>query len=129
MRSFSKRLIAPLVAVAALVGTGAALADANGRSGFESAPFGQPRTAPHDDGWRRTADGWERIDRWGEYASIYPGAAEPYVGSSNAASNHLAFGPGGRLDFHPAALALLQVTVLVWIATFARDSRTVSAEQ
>ena len=81
VRSFSKRLIAPLVAVAALVGTGAALADANGRSGFESAPFGQPRTAPHDDGWRRTADGWERIDRWGEYASIYPGAAEPYVGS------------------------------------------------
>ena len=53
------------------------------------------------DAWRRTANGWELVNRWHEQPPRYPVV------------------PAVRLDSHPAALALLQsLAVVVAFALF-----------
>jgi hypothetical protein len=64
-------------------------------------------TAQHSD-WRRTANGWERTDRWAVKPLALP------LATHQAAV-------GTRLDPHPAAVALVQlVAVLAALAFFSR---------
>ena len=65
---------------------------------FTSSAFAQLASAtsdaaPIDDGWRRTANGWEQIAAW-----QVPATSSPV--------------PARRLDFHPGAMALLQALVI-----------------
>jgi len=58
------------------------------------------RPLPHDD-WRRTAGGWERATAWPKPAVQWTSNRQ-----SKLAKNRLS---NGRLDTHPAALALVQL--------------------
>jgi hypothetical protein len=84
-------------------------------------PFGQPRMAEADDGWRRTADGWENISEWKSYATDPSPIASRKAPAIEAipSSHHLALIPGWRVDFHPAFLAFFQVTLIAWLLGFA----------
>lgn len=85
---------------------------------FTPVPFGQPRPRSIDDGWRRTASGWENMADWQVVAYAPATFAvegdKPFSAIPNA--EHLSLLPGWRLDFHPAALALLLVAILAWLA-------------
>ena len=59
---------------------------------FAQSPAATTET-PIEDGWRRTASGWEQIADW-RLAAAYSSV------------------PSWRVDFHPAALALLQALVI-----------------
>jgi hypothetical protein len=80
------------VATAALAFTGliaAALAFPPAARGQEAA------SADAADAWRRTANGWELVNRWHEQPARY------------------SLEPAFRLDSHPATLALLQSLAVV----------------
>ena len=62
-------------------------------STYAQAAAATPAAAPIDDGWRRTATGWEQTAAWRLAATTSPA-------------------PTWRVDFHPAALALLQALVI-----------------
>jgi hypothetical protein len=83
--------------------------------GEASIPFGQPRPLS-DDGWRRTADGWEHVADWeafgGDVQVAERRSESAFVPDRSAA----ALLPGWRWDFHPALLALLQMVVVLWLA-------------
>jgi|GEM_PF-6585990 len=95
-----------------------------GLADVDVVPFGQVRPGSYDDGWRRTANGWEHVADWPEFASL---AAEfersgswRVVTASDA--EQVALVPGRRLDFHPALLALLMVALLLGLTCFAATS-------
>ena len=84
-------------------------------------PFGHPRPGSYDDGWRRTAAGWENIADWQVVAAadaVTEAERMQWRVETEAFAEDLALVPGWRLDFHPAALALLQLAVLAWLAGF-----------
>ncbi len=93
------------------------LADGHNKTS-DSVPFGQPRPGSLDDGWRRTVDGWEHVGHWQALGATFHKATDVEPPPTIPSSDHLAIVPGRRLDFHPAALALLQVTVLVCLTVF-----------
>lgn len=64
--------------------------------------------ATADDGWRRTVDGWERIEDL--HIIRREATAEPKASAS-------------RWDFHPAALALLQVVATAAAYATAKPGR------
>ena len=75
--------------------------------------------APSDDGWRRTAAGWERVELWA--APKRPIEAASFRKTGSEASM--------RWDFHPAYLVLFQVAA-VWAAFFVfRATRRTTAEK
>ena len=111
--------VVPLVAPPVAVGQGSSQA---------SIPFGRPRPGSYDDGWRRTADGWENISDW-QASAASPGAFEADLHwrmETVSSAEELALVPGWRLDFHPAALALLQMVLLAWLAGFSARQGTVA---
>jgi hypothetical protein len=61
------------------------------------------QAAVPDDGWRRTADGWERIESW----HIAPVARAIQQAAHLSASSEAV--PARRSDFHPAILVVFQV--------------------
>jgi hypothetical protein len=71
----------------------------------------------HDDGWRRTASGWERTLDWHSVrlASFIRPSADSPPGVRVA---------GSRMDTHPAALALLELLGAM-LALFAIPSQRV----
>lgn len=81
-----------LAAVLSIAGTATAVDSASA----EGATSNVPATSA-DDGWRRTASGWEKISDW-------PRPADGYSNSATLGS----WMPAQRVDFHPAGLALLQ---------------------
>lgn len=101
----------------------AALAEGNDQAAA-SVPFGQPRPGSFDDGWRRTASGWEHIASWPTFAraAAAVGRDEQRRISTIPHPEHLALLPGRRLDFHPAALALLLVMVVFGLTSFSRPA-------
>jgi hypothetical protein len=58
---------------------------------------------PNDDGWRRTADGWENSQRWPSITSAWFSQASPTRATTS----------GWRVDSHPAALALSQLGLVI----------------
>jgi hypothetical protein len=72
-----------------------------------SACWNTPKTSVADDGWRRTERGWERIASWQKSAMasssvpVYP-APLPLPKLTN------------RWDTHPAALALVQLAIVLF---------------
>ncbi|MEX2173352.1 MAG: hypothetical protein WD872_03260 [Pirellulaceae bacterium] len=60
-----------------------------------------------DDGWRRTAHGWERAPEWIVEAS--GGALRP---GERFITDELTRPRSARWDFHPAALAVLQLVAI-----------------
>jgi hypothetical protein len=65
-----------------------------------------PSPTSGDDGWRWTADGWENIRTWQQPPRPYP-AVQPLRVVLLAHEYQ-----GIRYDFHPAALALLQLVAV-----------------
>jgi hypothetical protein len=63
----------------------------------------------HDDAWRRTASGWERVSGWQAQASNSMPARTARIDAGV---------PSARFDTHPAALALLQIGVVVGALAF-----------
>jgi len=64
-----------------------------------------PSPQSGDDGWRWTANGWEHIKTWDQPPRPYPSPAA--LRTVLLAKEY----QGPRYDFHPAALALLQLGV------------------
>jgi len=78
-------------------------------------PFGD-RPSLGDD-WRRTAHGWERIDQWS------PPPAHRSDSNHQSPANAIRHAASGRLDTHPAVLALAElVGVLVALWSFPATS-------
>lgn len=100
---------------------------ATGQGGAHApVPFGQPRPGSYDDGWRRTADGWENIADWRAVVASAEAIDQDlrWRVETVTSPDELALVPGWRLDFHPAGLALLQVALLAWLAGFSATTRS-----
>jgi hypothetical protein len=69
-------------------------------------PESSAQAAPADDGWRRTVDGWERMESW----SRGPVARRTWRTSHHSVvSVENEAVPARRSDFHPAILVVLQL--------------------
>jgi len=75
--------------VAMSIGAGWALAEAGGS---------------HDDGWRRTASGWERLEGWNE--------SEQQAFATPATPDATNVRSAERLDGHPAVLVAVQLLAI-----------------
>jgi len=75
------------------------------------------------DGWRRTAHGWERSDRWSSTTGTTQSSEPPPTFYKRFAQN------GRRSDAHPAALALVQlVGSMLALAVFSPRGRSMLSQ-